>query len=257
MNIREQIQNTFKNYTDKYDISDPKIRLKVEHTYRVAELSQKISTSISDEYSLSEKDITLAWIIGMLHDIGRFEQVRRYGTFIDSQSVDHAQFGADLLFGPGKDAELDMILPERELIEKAIRNHNKYRISNDLSDREVLFANIIRDADKVDILKVNVDFSDNDIYGISEDEVLNADISEDVLAAVLEGSAVNRALVKTPMDTIVAHASMMQELVFGLSRQIVKEQGYLVRLLNKDVKRLETIDKLEMVKNQMKKVGLM
>lgn len=257
MDIREQIQTTFKNYTDKYDISDPKIRLKVEHTYRVAELSCRIATSISSKYALSEDDITLAWIIGMLHDVGRFEQVRRYGTFIDSQSVDHAQFGADLLFGPDKEAELDMILPEVDLIEKAIRNHNKFRIAEDLSEREILFANIIRDADKVDILKVNVDFSDNDIYGISEEEVLNADISDDVLEAVIEGSAVNRALVKTPMDTIVAHASMMQELVFDLSRQIVKEQGYLVKLLDKDVKKSETIKKLELVKNQMKVAGLM
>ena len=34
----------------------------------------------------------------MLHDIGRFEQIRRFGTFNDAQSVDHAEFGADLLF---------------------------------------------------------------------------------------------------------------------------------------------------------------
>ena len=34
----------------------------------------------------------------MLHDIGRFEQIKRYGTFNDSKSVDHGEFGADLLF---------------------------------------------------------------------------------------------------------------------------------------------------------------
>ena len=37
----------------------------------------------------------------MLHDIGRFEQIRRFGTFNDVQSVDHAEFGADLLFKEG------------------------------------------------------------------------------------------------------------------------------------------------------------
>ena len=55
------------------------IILKKEHTYRVANLSEKIARSISDIYDLSEGDVDLAWIIGMFHDIGRFEQVKRYG----------------------------------------------------------------------------------------------------------------------------------------------------------------------------------
>lgn len=33
----------------------------------------------------------------MLHDIGRFEQIRCFGTFNDGMSVDHAELGADIL----------------------------------------------------------------------------------------------------------------------------------------------------------------
>ena len=42
-----------------------------------------------------------AYIVGLLHDIGRFEQVRIYNTFRDAESVNHAQFSADLLFRDG------------------------------------------------------------------------------------------------------------------------------------------------------------
>ena len=76
VNVREQ----FESYIAPYDLSDPKIRLKAEHTYRVAELCARIAASLS----VPAEDEDLAWLLGMLHDIGRFEQVRRYGTFVDA-----------------------------------------------------------------------------------------------------------------------------------------------------------------------------
>ncbi|MCR4787294.1 MAG: HD domain-containing protein, partial [Lachnospiraceae bacterium] len=89
---REKTEKTFAGYTEGYDSSDPKIKLKIDHTYRVAALCERIANTVPGV------DAELAWLSGMLHDIGRFEQVRRYGTFSDADSVDHAQFGADLLF---------------------------------------------------------------------------------------------------------------------------------------------------------------
>ena len=40
---------------------------------------------------LYEEDIILAEAIGLLHDIGRFEQIRTYHTFIDKDSVESEQ----------------------------------------------------------------------------------------------------------------------------------------------------------------------
>ena len=104
---RKHITDTFAAYTKKYDATDGKIKLKIDHTYRVAEFCEQIAKSIG----LCEADVDLAWTIGMLHDIGRFEQVKRYNTFIDSESVDHAQFGADLLF---KEGLLAAFIPEAD-----------------------------------------------------------------------------------------------------------------------------------------------
>lgn len=94
---REHIKNTFQEYTDRYDSTDPKIKLKIDHTYRVADLCERIAKSLK----LSQEDTDLAWLSGMLHDIGRFEQLRRYHTFSDAQSIDHAKFAVELLYEDG------------------------------------------------------------------------------------------------------------------------------------------------------------
>lgn len=94
---REHIKNTFQEYTDRYDSTDPKIKLKIDHTYRVADLCERIAKSLD----LAQEDIDLAWLSGMLHDIGRFEQLRRYHTFSDAQSIDHAKFAVELLYEDG------------------------------------------------------------------------------------------------------------------------------------------------------------
>ena len=92
---REKALTAFKEYTDRYDSSRDMIRLKIEHTYRVCGLCQQIARSLE----LSEEEVDIAWLTGLLHDVGRFEQQRVYGTFIDADSIDHAKYGARILFG--------------------------------------------------------------------------------------------------------------------------------------------------------------
>lgn len=45
--------------------------MKIDHTYRVAALAERIAKMVTD----IPIDRDLAWTMGMLHDIGRFEQV--------------------------------------------------------------------------------------------------------------------------------------------------------------------------------------
>ena len=136
----------FQRYVSPYDITDEKIRLKVEHTYRVAGICDQIARSLS----MSPEDRDLAWLTGLLHDVGRFEQVRVYNTFIDAESVDHASYGADILFLPEKIKKIedgflkehpcpnirDFVTEDQEddLIEKAIRNHNRFMIQDGLTE---------------------------------------------------------------------------------------------------------------------------
>lgn len=231
---RKKIMDEFADYTSGYDISDEKIRLKVEHTYRVAGLCDRIARS----FGLWEDDINLAWVIGMLHDIGRFDQVRRYGTFSDADSVDHAHYAVELLFGKGMLADYFGSTDGKGLeesigiIKKAIYNHSAYRIEDGLAEREVLFCNIIRDADKLDIFKVVNDTPLENIYNVDKEEIPKTEVTGDVMQALREKHAVLRNLKKTPADYIAAYIALAFELVFPESFYIAKEQGYLDKLLD-------------------------
>ena len=229
---RQYVRKAFREYVSAYNAEDPKIALKIAHTCRVADLCEQILKE--DRPGL---DANLAWLMGMLHDIARFEQVRIYHTFIDSQSVNHAEFGADLLFQqdllsrfvPGHESVLSE--QEHRILEISIRNHNRFRIMEGLSPEEEDYCHILRDADKVDIFRVNCDTPLEEIYNASTEELRRAAVSEGVKQCFLQKMAVERSLTKTVIDHLVGHICLTFELVFPASRRIAREQGYVDQLL--------------------------
>lgn len=274
---RKKVKNVFKKYTDNYDTSDEKIKLKVDHTYRVAALSERIARSLG----LGDDDTNLAWLIGMLHDIGRFEQLKNYGTFSDAESIDHAHYGVELLFEDGiiekfvgenaakdlkgtKDLKETAVKSESEeketkeiseldILRTAIWNHSAYRVEEGLTDRVKMFCNIIRDADKIDILKVNYDVTLEVIYDVTTEELKNSGVTDKVMKAFMEHHAVLRSLKKTPIDNLVGHAALVFELVYNESFKIVKEQGYIEKMLSYVSDNQDTVKKFEIMRNDMNK----
>lgn len=228
---RKRAVAAFDAYTADYDRTDEKIKLKVDHTYRVAALSERIGRSIG----LEGQALDLAWTIGLLHDVGRFEQLRRYGTFVDADSIDHAQFGADILF---QDGEITNYLADDtpkeilQLIETAVRSHSLYRIAEDMDEQTRMYCHILRDADKIDIMRVNVDVPLEAIYNTTTQALKNSEVSGEVLASFSEEHATLRSLKKTPVDYVAGHISLVFELVYPISVRIVSEQGYLDKLLH-------------------------
>ena len=225
---RKHALAAFDAYTADYDRRDPKIKLKVDHTYRVAALCERIAK----ESGLPDVEPGLAWTIGLLHDVGRFEQLRRYGTFVDAQSIDHAEFGADILFQGKEIRKYIDDISEDGLLEKAVRCHSAYRVPGSYTAREKKFADLLRDADKIDILKVNILFPLEEIYNVTTEELKNCTVTPEVMQAFYEEHAVLRALKKTPVDNVVGHISLVYELVYPISTKIMYEQGYLEKLMD-------------------------
>ena len=228
---RKHAKETFSSYTDRYDPDNSLIRHKIDHTLRVAGNCEQIAASLA----MDEDDVDFAWLLGLLHDIGRFEQVRRYGTFVDSVSVDHAEFGADLLFREGLIGEFPVRSPTVDrlnLLETAIRLHNKLALPSGLDERTRVFCDLIRDADKVDIFRVVLELPFEARIGSSKGLIGEADeASEAVMECVYQHRCVPRAARKTRFDGHISHCCMAFELMFAKSRELVKEQGYLNRLL--------------------------
>ncbi|MDE6363523.1 MAG: HD domain-containing protein [Lachnospiraceae bacterium] len=244
---RQRAIKAFQEYTSHYDVADEKVKLKIDHTYRVCSLCQQIAVQ-----SGFDKDATeLAWLSGLLHDVGRFEQLRRYGTFIDAQSIDHAEFGADILFREGKIRDYIADDSEDELLEKAVRCHSAYRVPMQYTARERRFADLLRDADKIDILKVNIVVPIEEIYNVSTYDLKHCQVTEEVMQAFYEEHAVLRDLKKTPVDHVVGHISLVYELVYPISCKLVSEQGYLDRLMNFQSELSETNAQFAKIREKM------
>ena len=211
----EEKVEVFKKYTDSYIPLSHMCILKVNHTMRVMDLCGLIAESLK----LSKEDIELAKTCGLVHDIARFEQWKRYQTFADSKSIDHGDFGVEILKENdfirkfNKDEKLD------NLILKTVKNHNKYKIEKDLSEREKLFCNIVRDADKIDILY---------LYTIEEISINigSEDFSNDVYNYFLKKELIPRSLKKTKADMLAISLGFVFDFNFPISYQILRNRKY-------------------------------
>lgn len=245
---RQKARNAFDAYVKNYDIKDEKVRLKIEHTYRVCDLCEEIA----NRSGFDENEIEIAWLTGLLHDVGRFEQLRRYGTFADAESIDHAEFGADILFHENKIRDYIDDASEDGLLEKAVRCHSAYRVPKEYTKREKKFADLLRDADKIDILKVNILFPLEEIYNVTTYELKNSTVTPEVMQAFYEKHAVLRSLKKTPVDNVVGHISLVYELVYPVSTQIMQEQGYLEKLMDFHSELDETNMQFDTIRQRMR-----
>ena len=69
------------------------LHLKESHTHRVCGETRLLA----DALKLNENDTRIAETIALLHDIGRFEQFKKYRTYKDTTSEDHATTGLRIL----------------------------------------------------------------------------------------------------------------------------------------------------------------
>lgn len=211
----EKAKGLFIEYTNNYDHSNPRVANKIAHSLRVSALARIVAESLE----LPEDEVELAELIGLLHDIGRFEQVRRFNTFIDLQSVDHADLGVEILEENNYINEYCNDKDLQTIILKAVKNHNKFKVEEGLSERELLHAKIIRDADKLDIFFL---FS---IY--KQEERPEGSLSKKITDAFWAKELVNRKYIVTEADRQLQKIALIFDLNYRKSFEIVKEKGYI------------------------------
>lgn len=155
----------FNKFINDYDISNDKIKLKYKHSYRVMELSKKYATMLG----FNEHEIEVATVIGLLHDIGRFEQLKLYDSYKDFENIDHADYGVKILFEDELIRNFWKNEGDYDVIKFAIKNHNKYELEFDADERKMMHAKLIRDIDKLDILYLEGSLNEIDIKHSDDD----------------------------------------------------------------------------------------
>lgn len=211
-----EVKEAFDKYVSDFDFKVDGIEYKYYHSYRV----QKYSEKISDMLNLGLKDKRLASDIGLLHDIGRFHQLEKYNSFCDKK-FDHADYGAKILFEDNLILNYDINKCDYEIVKKAIRNHNKYQIEDGLNERELFFAKLVRDADKIDILNA---FSSIRVLEICE---CDEEISPSVREEFFNNITVRNVNVKNKNDKIISMLAFLFDINFEVSYRIIKEEDFI------------------------------
>lgn len=247
----EKARMAFKKYLDKYsDKEELGFNLKVVHTYHVVDNAKAIATKLN----LSEEDKHLAELIGLLHDIGRFEEITVLKTF-DGINFDHASYGVKMLFEDNLIRDFIEDDSYDEIIKMAIDNHNKLAIPESLDDKCLLHAKIIRDADKLDNFRVKKEEKIEAIFpGKVKDksDLENCKLSDKVYYTVKNKKCVDIHDRVTPLDYWVCVLAFIFDLNFKESYEVVKENNYINILIDRfKYQDIETNNRMEDIRNIM------
>ncbi|MGE5456471.1 MAG: HD domain-containing protein [Ignavibacteriales bacterium] len=212
------MEEAFKKYVLNFDMNIPEINYKYYHSLRVRDLCKEIAEYLK----LTEEETILVKQIGLLHDIGRFEQWKRFKSYHDPDSIDHGDLGVDILFNNNFINEFN-INDNLDIIYKAIKYHNKYELPK-LDSYTELFCNIVRDSDKIDILFL-ISNNDYNILNNTNDEVTNIN-REDFYS----GKSISNENVKNANDHILCVLAFMNHFNFNISKEYVLKNKYLEKI---------------------------
>lgn len=244
-------KQTFKEYVKNYNPEDEKIKIKIAHIERVSQIAKKLAENLK----LDQEDIELAELIGLLHDIGRFEQVRKFNTFVDKDSINHGEYGVKILFENGLIRNFIENNKYDEIIKLAILNHNTAKIEKGLTEIENLHAKIIRDADKADIFSILITGDKKAIW--EKSDLSNDKITDEIYREFVEDQEINYNNRKTSADILVSHFAYVYDFNFEETLQIIKENNYIEKLYKRfvfnDDETMKRYNKIyELTKNYLK-----
>lgn len=242
--IIEKGKQFFEEYTKKliktkdFYVSD-NLQLKKEHSLRVA----KLSAYIADKLDLDEQECKMAEFIGLMHDLGRFPQFEKYQSFDDLKTEDHAALSVGVLKAEGFFAELSEA--EQQIVIQTIEMHNKLAI-NSKDKPVILFSQILRDADKLDIWEVAVSYLKRDgsfgLPSISFNLPKTPGISEVVIRGILTGKPISKKDLQSVNDFKLFLMAMVYDLNFKASFLLLNQKQLITKIYDTLPKRDDVIN---------------
>ena len=220
------------DYMKSFYTSDEEVQrgilIKETHTGYVTSNSVELAKYLK----LNRHDVELAEIIGLFHDVGRFRQYSIYKTFNDADSEDHADLAIKVI------DELDFFkklsAEDFEIVKFAIQQHNKKEIAPCDDEKKILFAKIIRDADKLDIYRVlepffaqeNADKMPNFIKGAQI-----ADVSDDFVEHFAKGEQADYREIRTNGDRKIVRLMWVYNVNFAWTLKKIVERGFIEKII--------------------------
>ena len=192
----------------------------------------------------------LAESVALFHDVGRFPQYAKYRTFRDSISVNHGMLGAETLVENSVLQNLSE--DEQELVIESVKFHNAFSVPKKERADINMFIKLIRDADKLDIWRVFLDY----FKGPAEDRASaitlglkdTPEYSQEVLGHIFRKEIAPHLQVKTVNDFKLLQLSWAFDLNFRPSFKLLSERDYITELASHlpqtdDIRRAVTLIK--------------
>ncbi|MGM0621968.1 MAG: HD domain-containing protein [Bacteroidota bacterium] len=222
----------FESYVDSFAGLTPEqqnnFTIKKEHSLRVAANAHQLANYLE----LDDEDKKVAFTAAVFHDIGRFKQLVDFNTFNDEVSADHAEYAVEIVKEKGILKNWNEEL--RHLVFAAIQLHNKLSLPKRLNERELLHAKLLRDADKLDILKVLTDYyTDRNKpanHTLTWELPTATKVSPQVAKEVLAGKLVSKSEVKSELDVKIMQLSWVYDINFKPSFELIFRNRFLEKI---------------------------
>ena len=202
--------------------------LKVTHTRQVCRHMRRLVAAEALPADLG----CLAEAVAICHDVGRFPQYQRFRTFNDATSMNHGVLAVQTLNEQGVLRSLPA--EERNLLLQAVALHNVFQLPQDLAPELDCLVRLIRDADKLDIWRVLIEYctasDDQRASAVTWELPATRECSDAAIAEVAAGRMVHRSLLRTADDFKLLQLSWVYDLNFCESFAILAEADYIETL---------------------------
>ena len=206
------------------------LELKIEHTgYVCGEMRY-----LAEQLGLDENDSLIAETVALFHDVGRFPQFAKYRTYVDTKSINHNELALEVL----REKQILNVLDdhERKMIFTAIKFHGVKQLPTDLDGDSVIFARLIRDADKLDIYRVVTDgykkyHSDPDGFPLEVEFDDKPYCSKDVVQAAVNCQRIDYKALRTLNDAKLLQLGWVFDVFFLPTFRRIREKKYLEKIL--------------------------
>src|SRR4030042_1739446 len=237
--MRQEQLNKFRAWFDDYvtgfygsdESINANLKLKEKHSQRVCEEM----SYLTGELGLTENQKREANAIAILHDIGRFEQFVKHRTYSDFRSVNHCLLGVSVLRREKVLEQMDR--RERELIEKAIEYHGLIELPAGLEGDELLFSKLIRDADKLDIFYVVMEYCkqyrDNpEKFSLELEFPDEPGYSAEVAEGLLCGRRIDYSKLRTLNDMMLCQLGWVYDVNFTATLKRINKRRFLEKIFD-------------------------
>lgn len=216
----DHAKKAFQKYVSQYDTSDPKIALKIRHTFEVV----KACSYLTDSLELDEENRNLSLLIGLLHDVGRFEQLTRFNSY-DDNLLPHAECGLEVLFDQNHIRDYIDTDKYDSIIYAAIKNHSLFAIDPTVTGDALLHAKIIRDADKLDNFRVKAVDPVPAMLDVTAEELGMEDLSDSIFQTFLDHKLILKDDRRTKMDMWISYLAFIYDFNFPASYKYVLDHN--------------------------------